>query len=417
MLYGEILKEPKLRFDYSSNFSIDMYPKRGLKTFGPYDSKLFPKEKINCVLLYPHHLENVKEILKEGLQKGDGSFLGFKSLFKIQLEFIEELKFSEVDVSHTNIIIDSLSTENIDLGYVLLQRRNAEIYKIIKNRLLANGIPSQMITFEKLSDRHARPFILENISLASYAKVGGTPWTISTNDSKNQLILGISRAKDSTNRYLVGFVTVFTQEGDYLFMNSKTPVTEWDKYVEGLSSSIKEAIIEFSKLEGEPDTIILHFHKTPGKKEIEAIESVLKNVARDIPYALIHLNEYSNFRLFDSSDRTYIPPKGLKVNVSSHEALLLLDGRIGEKHYNIGLPRILDIKMDKRSKLTPEIFPDLVRQIYDFSHINWRGFNASATPITLDYSKLIARMVIEIGIEKWNEIIAQGKLRNKAWFL
>lgn len=81
------------------------------------------------------------------------------------------------------------------------------------------------------------------------------------------------------------------------------------------------------------------------------------------------------------------------------------------------MPTVLNVRIDKRSTLTPDYFPYIFKQIYDFSFVNWRGFNAAAIPITLNYSKLIARMVINIGISNWNQIIASGRLRDKGWFL
>jgi len=105
------------------------------------------------------------------------------------------------------------------------------------------------------------------------------------------------------------------------------------------------------------------------------------------------------------------------VNLSSHEVLLLLDGRVGERRTKVGVPRVLNIRMDRRSTLDLDRFHELVKQINDFSYINWRGFNAASIPVTLNYSKLIARMVIELGIQNWNQIIVEGKLRYKAWFL
>ena len=64
-----------------------------------------------------------------------------------------------------------------------------------------------------------------------------------------------------------------------------------------------------------------------------------------------------------------------------------------------------------------EEFPRLVRQVHRFARVNWRGFNARAVPVTMNYSKLICDLVLEIGMDRWNDIIAGGKLRDKAWFL
>jgi hypothetical protein len=73
--------------------------------------------------------------------------------------------------------------------------------------------------------------------------------------------------------------------------------------------------------------------------------------------------------------------------------------------------------MDHRSTMAGEQFPRLVQQMFEFSRVNWRGFNAQAIPATLNYSYLVARLVAEIGAERWNAIASSGMLRDKAWFL
>lgn len=412
-LYGEFLKDPKLRFDYSSNYAVETLSKRGLLRHGPYDSNLFGKNKITCTLISPGDAQREKQIFIDGLAKGEGTFKGFKEYFKVPLEFTTTKAFGQ----NISILLDQIPSENPDILYALLNKKHSDLYGQIKSKLLANGIPSQMMTIENINNTRGRPYILENISLASYAKVGGTPWTVSTTTNENNLIIGISRTQDYSKKYLVGFVTIFSNDGDFLFMHSKAPVVSWENYVQGLGGLITSAIEEYENERGTPHSIIVHFHKNPGRKEIEAIENALKTTTKNIPYAIIHLNEYSNSRLFDSNHYTYIPLKGLKVRLSVHEALLLLDGRIGDSRYRVGVPRILSIRMDKRSTVDTARFSEFVQQIYDFAHINWRGFNSAAIPITLNYSKLIARTVIEIGIQNWNQIIAGGRLRDKAWFL
>jgi len=307
-LYGEILRQPELRFDYSSTYAKDRYPKRGLLRFGPYDSEWFGKDKIKAIVMYPNGQEREKEILIDGLIKGEGSFRGFRSFFKVPLKVIDAVMFS--DIRDVELLIDQISAQEPDIVYVLLQERGSYVYKIAKSKLLANAIPSQMVTIESLN-KTGRQYTLENIALASYAKVGGTPWTVSTSDDEDNLVLGVSRAVDKTHGYLVGFVTLFTNDGDFIFMNSRAPVIRWEDYVSELSRLIEESIIEYESEKGTPEKIVIHLHKKPGRKEIDAIESALNAVARDIPYALIHLNEYSNFRLFDSSHSSYIPPKRL----------------------------------------------------------------------------------------------------------
>ena len=224
--------------------------------------------------------------------------------------------------------------------------------------------------------------------------------------------MGISRTKDEKG-FLVGFVTIFTYNGDFLLLNSAAPVIEWEEYLENLSKLLVGSIKEFKMKVGDPSKIILHLSKKPGKGEINAIENALD---KNIPYALIHINDSSNFRIFDSTHPTYVPPKGLMVRLSSHEALLVNRGR-ANGWAKIGVPRVLNVRMDKRSNINPAEFLDLVKHIHDLSYVNWRGFNAESIPITLNYSRLIARMIRDIGAEKWNDIIARTKLRDKSWYL
>jgi len=415
-LYGSIISTPNLRFDYSSTYANHSNPRQGLKRFGPYDSNLFNKSEINTGIIYLNSTKNRKYLI-DGLLKGENYFDGFQKLFRIPIIFKEERSIINETEREIKVAIETLLNRDLDMVYILLNSHKTPIYSFIKTILLANGIPSQVVIDEKLQNPKQRSWILENIALATYAKVGGTPWVIANPISKNQLILGVSRAQDKNKKYLVGFVTLFTHDGDFLLMHSKAPVIDWDNYVKGLESLISEAIDENEKRQGKPEEIIVHFHKRPGYRELESINNALKNSNSQIPYALFHINEYSNFRLFDTSHRTYIPEAGLKVDISKHESILLIDGRIGDERRRMGVPRVLDIIMDKRSTLPIDNFPDLVKQISDFSRINWRGFNAAAIPITLNYSKLIARLISEIGVEDWNQIVASGKLRDKSWFL
>jgi len=272
-----------------------------------------------------------------------------------------------------------------------------------------------MISVNTLINTQNLQFTLENIALASYAKIGGIPWTISTEKEENVLLMGISRTKDD-NGFLVGFITIFSYNGDFLLLNSAAPVVEWEKYLEHLSKLIIDSIKEYEMKRGEPSKIILHISKRPGKKELEAVQKALQDFGHDIPYALIHLNEYSNFRIFDSTHPTYIPPKGLLVRLSSLEVLIVNRGRLNG-WTKVGMPRVLNVRMDKRSTVNASEFLDLAKNVHDLCYVNWRGFNAKSIPITLNYSKLIATMIKNIGAKKWNDLVTKGKLRDKSWYL
>ena len=121
--------------------------------------------------------------------------------------------------------------------------------------------------------------------------------------------------------------------------------------------------------------------------------------------------------LFDTQRISYVPPSGLQVNLSRRRALLLLDGLENGQRNRRGVPNVWDISLDKRSTMGVDAFPRLVQQVHRFAWVNWRGFNARSTPVTINYSKLICDLVLEIGLDSWNSIVTNGRLREKAWFL
>lgn len=420
-LTGELLKPPALRFDYSSTSAQHFDPRRGLKIYGPYDSSILGKDRIRAAVIFPSQYVREKDTLVNGLTNGHSPFVGFQRLFRIPLSIEREGPLSAENEREVRRVIQNLARQgNVDLVLILITSQNGALYRTAKRELLGNGIPNQVVTVGKLRDSRQVPWVLENVALACYAKIGGTPWVVASDSSRRELVIGISRARDRNGQFVVGFVTLFTQDGDFLLLHSLAPVLEWDqeKYVKGLTELIVDAYHEYHQIQGAPESIVLHLCKRPGRfREVEAVQQALQQIGDAVPYALMHLNDDSSYRLFDAGHATYIPQAGLKVELGWRNALLLLDGRVGDRRNRRGVPRVLDISMDRRSTMPSDEFPRLVHQIYNFARVNWRGFNARAVPATLNYSYLIARLIVEIGANTWNQVISAGRLRDKAWFL
>lgn len=417
------LKVPALRFSSSSSTAVNDDARRGLKNYGPYDSGMLGKDSISAGIIYPTSLNRAKDLFANGINNGSSSFAGFKQYFRIPLNLVTERPVpQESPVDFERAIQAIIESGNLDIVYVITTGRNASVYSSIKAQLLGNGVPSQVITASKMLNSRQYPWTLESLALQSYAKIGGTPWTVASRDKRRELVIGISRALDRNKKYVVGFITLFTQDGDYLFMNSLAPKPiGWenkDEYVESLSSLIARAYEDYKGQKGEPESVVLHLCKRPGKsREVEAVQKAMAQIGGAIPFALIHINDDSNFRLFDTTHPTHVPESGLKVDLSETNSLLFLDGRVNDQRRARGMPRVLDIYMDRRSTMAVTEFPRIINQIHDFARVNWRGFNARAIPVTLNYSHLVARLVSEIGSENWNAIIASGRLKDKAWFL
>ena len=74
------------------------------------------------------------------------------------------------------------------------------------------------------------PYVLDNIALASYAKLGGIPFVMAaTPGLAHELVIGIGSATLRSSRLgraerVVGITTVFSADGNYLLYNSSREV-------------------------------------------------------------------------------------------------------------------------------------------------------------------------------------------------
>ncbi|MGB9760309.1 MAG: Piwi domain-containing protein [Brevinematia bacterium] len=418
-LYAEILDPPLLRFNYALPTAISRSSLNGILQFGPYDKDVFPKSGIKLAIIYPLIREKEVESFVQSFVNGLGVYPGFERLFRISVDRFEKYSVEDLTLEAHGEALKKVVTRDYDIVFVIVEVESSSLYSLIKTVLLGNGIPCQVIrSTTLLKENEQLQWILGNIALSTYAKVGGTPWVIEASE-KPEIVLGMSRAMDRYKKVIVGFTTIFKHNGDFLLFYSKSPVTTWEDYQNGLEELVYEAIREYEKRDGTPCFLVFHFHKRTGKKEVEAVKRAISRLGMDVKYALLHLNSYSSYRIFDATDFTYAPLIGTVVKLSSRQVILATDGRrLFSKRPYIGAPHVLEITMDKESTMDFKEFPRLVEQVYRFSYVNWRGFNARTIPITINYSYLIARLVSGLEDEnKWNTIITNGKLMDKAWFL
>jgi len=420
-LYANILEVPLLRFDYTLQTAVNKNPLKGISQFGPYDKNIFLKKEVSPAIIYPSIFEKEVKRFAESFIKGVGIFPGFRKWFRINIEKLDEYSIKSPTLENYDEKLKDVVTKNYDIVFVIVdeEARSPQLYSLIKTVLLGNGIPCQVIRSNTINEVDEKlQWVVANIALSSYAKIGGTPWVINSRENF-EIVLGMSRAIDKNKKVIVGFVTIFKHNGDFILFYSKSPVTTWEKYEEDLERLVYDAIREYERKEATPTSLVFHFHKRTGRKEIAAVKNAINRLNLDIKYALLHLNSYSSYRIFDPTDITYVPFTGLTVRISSHQAILVTHGRRqSSKQPYIGTPHVLEITMDRESTMSFKEFPRLVEQIYRFSYVNWRGFNARTVPITINYPHLIARLVGNLeDVSKWNDIITNGKLMDKAWFL
>ena len=111
-------------------------------------------------------------------------------------------------------------------------------YYHCKAKLIGQEVPTQCICIETI--KHINDFIMGNISLNIYAKLGGTAWGIEKKDTtKRELIIGIGSTVNYNNQQIISLANVFDNSGVYL-AGACNPIVEIEKYPEELEKLISE---------------------------------------------------------------------------------------------------------------------------------------------------------------------------------
>lgn len=448
----DYLLEPSLSFDPESA-KTDSSAARGLRQHGPYTSSILKDKEMKILVISPDiwkgHVQQFITQFENGVKGYERNYPGFQKEFHIKSLQIEERYFSltgnapKDDYYNFCIRLVEESTD-WDLCFVVIKEDYKKLgnlndpYTICKHLLLVHGIVSQDIRIESLRQPEDQlRWTLHNLALASYAKLGGIPYVLKTRQAQQQeLIFGIGHSTAWPSRLspvknYIGFTTVFRSDGDYI-LNTCTPWVDFNNYQPHLEELIIDTVKEVAQIEGikegEPIRLIFHIYKRVGHKEVNAVNNAIGKLPQyQIEAALVHINDTHLFRIFDKLNpgksnwkgqidalTSYIPPRGLVVEIGPRERLINFIGPNQYKKH--GAPMPLRITLDKSSDFKDVDY--IAQQIYEFAFVSWRGFNPKNEPVTTFYSQLVANLNGRLReIPGWNEVVVKTRLGRKLWFI
>jgi hypothetical protein len=190
---------PPVEYCFSTDrSSTDIYPSRGLEKFGPFDSGTFDKKRPRILIVAPsHHQGEVEKFIRrlrdgmasERVQRFQRGLIGLYRLAKIDLDWLlVELPADGAPGAgsrYRDRLKESFNADRPpDVAIVILRDRDAfsdpdNPYDSVKAFLLSQGVPSQQVRLATLRQSPASfAYTLENIAVALYAKLGGSPWTV-----------------------------------------------------------------------------------------------------------------------------------------------------------------------------------------------------------------------------------------------
>ena len=252
---------------------------RGIVELGPYSQQGFtPSKPRICVVCERNRKGEVEQFLQklfEGHNEpGRKCFFpnGWIKTYRLQGK---DVRFFPADgptaAAYRKAAQEALASvtteaERWNLAFVQVDesshdlRGDANPYLIAKSTFLSQQIPTQEFLTQTIRRNGAGlDFILSNIALASYAKLGGTPWHLKVNNPMaHELVVGLGSASISDSRLgtrqrMVGITTLFTSEGRYLIgnMSNAVPFEEYGKaVVEMLTSAIERARVDMNWQKG-----------------------------------------------------------------------------------------------------------------------------------------------------------------------
>jgi len=440
----------------------DTWHDRGLDKFGPYDRATFtPSSPRIAVLCQSRHRGQTEQFLNKLLNglpsvidgKGRAPFrLGMirkYCLDKCQFEFFES--HGDSVESYRSAIARSIETSTEqkvtwNLALVQIEERfhllpgDSNPYLSTKALLLQHGIPSQEIELETMQVKDAQlVYVLNNIALASYAKLGGIPWLLQANRGvSHELVFGLGSAWIGEGRLgskerLVAITTVFSGDGNYLLENRSKAATIED-YPIVLLESLQQTIGNVRRMMNwqERDSVRLIFHafKPLRKEQIEAVRTLVGELGQfEVQYAFLHVVQSHPYTVFDlantegfwdsqakSKKGQLAPPRGITLRMSDSEILLSLTGGREVKRPQDGIPQPILLRLDSNSTFKDAKY--LARQVYHFASHSWRSFFPAPMPITILYSELIAQLLGHFNrLPRWDPQTMLGPIGRTRWFL
>jgi len=433
-----------------------------LETNGPFDTESFPKKTPRIAVIFPPRYKGEVDVFMRQFRDGIATNSEYGEGFKPYSQgFIRKYRLTDCTIElhpldnnnntsneYRKKCLEVLAEETpYDLAIVVIEEDFHSLhgennpYFVVKSAMMSHGLPVQEIEIETIQENRSRRYILNNLSLACYAKMGGIPWVLSSTPGlTHELVFGIGSALKSDSRLsgnerYVGITTVFSGDGNYLLSNISKEVP-YEDYQEALLNALKDSLDQIKKRYAwQPgDKVRMIFHQTFKRfkdEEAAAVKNLIESISDyDVEYAFVQISTKHPWKLFDLNSQginhwvgnnTYkkgecVPRRGCYVPLGPKASLLLLTGPHQLKTHLQGCPEPLLISLHNES--TFRSLDYIAQQIYKLSFMSWRSYFPSSLPVTVSYSDFIARFLGELkDVQNWNPDMLITKLRESRWFL
>lgn len=439
------------------------WAEEGLRQNGPYDQRWFsPKALKIAVVCQARYEGRVDEFIAKFLEGipdyktgrrgnerapyGDGFIRRFKLDRPAIRYFTADGDGIENYVQATRNALDAANDGGFewDIAIVQVEERFKALsalenpYFVVSSLLLKRQVPVQNVQIETMAQEDKNiVYTLNNLSLATYAKLKGVPWLLASSQTvARELVIGLGSHTQRSSRYgagerYVGITSIFSSDGTYL-LSDKTDVVLFDEYADALYESMARSIDRVRKQDNwrSTDKVRLVFHVFKRLKDTE-VDAVKRTVERldldDVSFAFIHVAQDHPWLLFDLDQKgvgyygpkkgVLAPSRGQYVKLGDAQALTVLSGVSELKLERHGMPRPVLLLLHRDS--TFKDIDYLAQQIFEFAGHSWRVMSPESVPITIKYSGKIAQRLASLSqLPDWDpDAISFGRVGRSLWFL
>lgn len=421
----------------------------GLKKTGPYTKRTFDRNDPSiCVICSQNYKGQIEQFVRKFLKGIPGHkyfATGMEGKFHLGTSKVEVFTFAEDSIAGYKSAIEAAIQKKTqeggkwDLALVQVKQSFKDLpvtqspYYAARSLFLLHQIPIQDFTLELLTQSdNSLGYSLNNMALASYAKMGGVPWLLKSSPTlSHELVIGIGSANLHEDRLaktqrIMGITTVFSGDGSYIVSNTSKAVPP-DQYATALVEVLKQTIEKVkSRLNWQRgDTIRIVFHasvKKFNRDEIEAVKKVIDQYREyNIEYAFLKISDHHGLHMFNSATQDeargkFAPLRGQVYKLSDQENLVYLIGHKELKQASDGHPRGLILSVHRDS--TFKDIKYLSAQLFNFSAHSWRSYFPNPMPVTVSYSDLIAQNLGWLNkTPGWNDTVMHSKIGQTQWFL
>lgn len=432
---------------------------RGLRRFGPMSRETLRQHAPHiAVFCDEDHKDRVGQLvrkLRDGVPTPEGVFdAGFGRIFHLSdVRFeLHPLRLGGVGSAK---VAERFRTEALKAiepdalpaaALVFIDDRVADLpehinpYWNVRAGLMMMGVPVQALRLSLLG-RHdgSLQYVLQNIAIALYAKIEGTPWTIAHDETlRDELVIGLGVAeiqpRFSPRQRVVGVTTVFGGDGRYR-VGTLSQESTYEDYPEVLRATTLDVLgrarDKYGWQPGDRVRVVFHAWKPLRKVEVaKIVGEATRTVGKDLKleFAVLTVSHEHPARLFDLQQRgmrvknqlkgELTPERGVIVRLSDDEHLVCTQGPAQLKRPGQPLPDPLLVRLHRDHGLERTDLWYLSEQVLKFTSLSWKSRFPSALPATIYYSKLIAEQLGRLQrVPGWSSMTLNQKLSESKWFL